>query len=613
MRKICYLRIANIAWTPAVDVSKDSSDDDVTPRRCSSHRKSGFVSMSPIKASRSGSRSPIKHSSHPNCSHAMSTAGPSSARKSFSSAELPIKPSAEVSSPLTKKFPQRSSSVTITEDFPLGTWQNPKPFTRMKKLRRIGPDEAFEEVGSIKSSSLPQNQNPYPSGTWENPRIMQVPIRKRQASPVSISSDDHRVFGSRKTIRRRTIRSPSDHEIPLPSPDPLLAPNQGLPQEIGPHWIAESTNSSPAAGLLQEIHIAQLGLISPLVAKEKFEKLFAHSQPPHHYIAQSRGVESRKTLAEHAAEIGSASTTTNLSSGIGTETPKPRVNGSENGIAPLPHDEAFTAFMYGSSTQDHMSKINLSIRPMSADATIRKFRVSALDLDTAMSTHEPKSAAIASISEAIEAVKDRSDLGISSSTSTVPTSTDTPSPRASNSEIEVLSAGEWEDALQKYSDSDIEGILDVDTDSFPASPHPSAIDYSLCRVRSVDQPPAERRGKAVRAFNCMLVDEWNRRAATLTRNPALHRSIFEAYIAQSELESGEIKVINEVDVDGAPPDFEFECSNEMLYHPEVPDPELGLGCTCEGPCDPLSTTCTCVKRQELYMYGIGLKGFAYNE
>ena len=59
--------------------------------------------------------------------------------------------------------------------------------------------------------------------------------------------------------------------------------------------------------------------------------------------------------------------------------------------------------------------------------------------------------------------------------------------------------------------------------------------------------------------------------------------------------------------------MEFEYSNEMLYGQDVPDPELGLGCGCDGPCDPYSTTCLCVKRQRLYTYDVPLSGFAYDD
>lgn len=130
-------------------------------------------------------------------------------------------------------------------------------------------------------------------------------------------------------------------------------------------------------------------------------------------------------------------------------------------------------------------------------------------------------------------------------------------------------------------------------------------------------PPPERIREAKRNFGTRTIDPWNRQKHTFRSNPALHRAIFEAYIMQSTSmeESGgdDIKVTNEVDADGGPPDFEFVYSDTMLYPDGIPPPELGLGCDCDGPCDPDSETCTCVKRQELYFYDLGLKGFAYDE
>ncbi len=99
-------------------------------------------------------------------------------------------------------------------------------------------------------------------------------------------------------------------------------------------------------------------------------------------------------------------------------------------------------------------------------------------------------------------------------------------------------------------------------------------------------------------------------------NNALHRELFETYMSMSTAEdepnAPAMKVIN--NIDGSPPDFEFQYSNQMLYTERVPEPELGQGCGCEGPCDPLSNTCLCVKRQQLYFYNLeGYSGFQYNE
>lgn len=136
-------------------------------------------------------------------------------------------------------------------------------------------------------------------------------------------------------------------------------------------------------------------------------------------------------------------------------------------------------------------------------------------------------------------------------------------------------------------------------------------------ARPLEQPPEELRGKARREVGDEIV-EYNIIMRNLTSNPELQCEVFAGYIGQAtahdEPFAPEIRVVNKVDNPGKPPAFEFVYSNEMLYHEGVPDPELGTGCDCEGPCDPNSTTCSCVKRQELYFYGLsGLSGFAYDE
>lgn len=134
------------------------------------------------------------------------------------------------------------------------------------------------------------------------------------------------------------------------------------------------------------------------------------------------------------------------------------------------------------------------------------------------------------------------------------------------------------------------------------------------RAPDEEQPPPGRRGVAKRSIDHEIVDEWNGRLTKLTNNGDLHCAIFEAYIgwatSTDEPFAPEIKVVNKIDAHGGPPKLEFQYSNEMLYHPDVPDPEMGLGCGCEGPCDPESKTCTCRKRQELYLYGYN-EGFNY--
>jgi hypothetical protein len=125
-------------------------------------------------------------------------------------------------------------------------------------------------------------------------------------------------------------------------------------------------------------------------------------------------------------------------------------------------------------------------------------------------------------------------------------------------------------------------------------------------------PPPERRSRAIREFDTQLIDEWNKLSPGLTHNPALHRLIFESYIERCVDNEPEIKVYNDVDYESIPPNFEFQYSNDMLYNEDVPEPELGLGCDCEGGCSVTSKTCSCLKRQRLYNSDIN-EDFAYDD
>ncbi|KZO95965.1 hypothetical protein CALVIDRAFT_144321 [Calocera viscosa TUFC12733] len=82
-------------------------------------------------------------------------------------------------------------------------------------------------------------------------------------------------------------------------------------------------------------------------------------------------------------------------------------------------------------------------------------------------------------------------------------------------------------------------------------------------------------------------------------------SVFEAHIQESagldELDAPPIKIINTVD-DKPCPDPTFVYTNKIIYGEGIPPPDLDAleGCDCEGPCDPNSTTCSCIHRQGLY-------------
>jgi hypothetical protein len=134
---------------------------------------------------------------------------------------------------------------------------------------------------------------------------------------------------------------------------------------------------------------------------------------------------------------------------------------------------------------------------------------------------------------------------------------------------------------------------------------------------AAEETPVEFRAPVRRNFETKTIDAYNRLLPTLTANPHLHREMFQNWMsmatANDEPEADEIQVHNNADDDGEAPDMEFEYSNEVLYNYDVPDPEIGTGCGCDGPCDPKSRSCTCLKRQKLYYYGVEMDGFAYDE
>lgn len=131
------------------------------------------------------------------------------------------------------------------------------------------------------------------------------------------------------------------------------------------------------------------------------------------------------------------------------------------------------------------------------------------------------------------------------------------------------------------------------------------------------ETPEEFRAPVRRHFETKTIDAYNRLLPTLTANPSLHRVMFENWIseatARDEPEADDIHVYNDADEDAEAPDMEFEYSNEVLYNHEVPDPEIGTGCGCDGPCDPKSRSCSCIRRQKLYFYDLDVNGFAYDE
>jgi hypothetical protein len=181
---------------------------------------------------------------------------------------------------------------------------------------------------------------------------------------------------------------------------------------------------------------------------------------------------------------------------------------------------------------------------------------------------------------------------------------------------------QWRQTIEMDGESDVEDLLRPPSSANSTASSSMTIDgvhrtisgvYTIPTPIIDTPPPDDRRSAAVRTFDTQLIDDWNRLSPTLTHNPALHRLIFESYIDQCVGgDEPEIKVYNMVDLESIPPHFEFQYSNKMLYHKTVPEPELGLGCDCEGGCSEKSRSCSCLKRQRLYNYDANTD-FAYDD
>ncbi|WVQ64997.1 uncharacterized protein L199_003167 [Kwoniella botswanensis] len=319
-------------------------------------------------------------------------------------------------------------------------------------------------------------------------------------------------------------------------------------------------------------------------------------------------------------------------------------------IAPLPQDSVLE-----NEQRTRRSSSAPSIEEITGDAFIPKFGEPSRSVrHSLVSGHEPR--AELDESQPIPRVRPRSNRKIISSpedttrVSASSSSSDQSPPPKFEVVIPTRSRHAWRWIVEHEGESDVEDLVDESSDGAPSSGPSNAVElveYNGFTVRSSYKipiagevhtpledvesnihtvlseilpdplPPSDRIGRANRILNAKLIDEWNRRKPHLTNNPSLHRAVFEAYMAQStsidEPQADEIRVVNDIDGEGAPPDFEFQYSNDMLYNPDVPDPELGVGCDCDGPCDPNDKSCSCVRRQELYFYDLGMKGFAYDD
>ena len=109
------------------------------------------------------------------------------------------------------------------------------------------------------------------------------------------------------------------------------------------------------------------------------------------------------------------------------------------------------------------------------------------------------------------------------------------------------------------------------------------------------------------------------------RDPASMKALFETTImvntSEDEPESPFVQIINKVDDEATPP-FEFYYTNRLYHGKGVPPPtefKNIKGCGCIGVCDPMSKTCSCLKRQREFIEKGNIKdvidnhkGFIYN-
>jgi len=99
-----------------------------------------------------------------------------------------------------------------------------------------------------------------------------------------------------------------------------------------------------------------------------------------------------------------------------------------------------------------------------------------------------------------------------------------------------------------------------------------------------------------------LLDNMNAMHAYFRSLP-MNRTIFEETISDNtmddEPDAPPIRIINEIDDEPTPP-WEFYYTNQMWHGDGVPPPDMKSlpSCDCVGSCDPKSTTCACLKRQQ---------------
>jgi hypothetical protein len=504
-------------------------------------------------------------------------------------------------SPLPVIYHMDPPSPPITA--PEGSWLNPAVIT----------------IPRIKSPSMTPPVLPAP-GSWTNPISLESRMPKRPPSPDSL--EEQVVFATRKGKTRRILS---------PSLSPERREDEMIRKRSGDELIQRRRTASPDSlwngddRLGLEVHEA----VTPgQMTATSDDPLLLSEQPwtdlgtdRNGILAKTNNIASPPTMAVHANEDG--------------------MLGEVDSSTTMPHARGMMDHPPASLNVTLVEKVIENVGTSVADVDLNlKSLVESPSLPTSATRPSltltlPEFEATEGLSTA-EYLRRRLERRLAGRQPTAlcsPTPTLDPSGSSNTSdEPELIPAPiiidyperdmerqEWRRIVIEDGESDIEILLDKVRPGKPRnirdevveSVYKDAYDTGTQSL-VVEQPPEHLRAVAKRNFDSGTIDAINHLKPTMTPNPRLHRMIFEALLAQSELESGGIPVVNTIDAEGAPPDFEFECSNEILYHPEVPDPELGLGCHCEGPCNPADRSCTCLRRQELYSITVGQKGFAYD-
>ena len=489
--------------------------------------------------------------------------------------------------------------------------------------------------------SPPMSPPEAPLGTWGNPAPL-VPSRaitalggKRRYS-TALSTDQEAVV-SRKAAKGRRLASPEGPALsmkPIEPVEPALAPFR-----IRPTWVTAPPDLQPTAPTLPtpplppeasiDAHVDHIAngeqaVSSPLKAPSD-DPLLLNSASGKSPVSEVEEVveEDRCQVRNNTAPI--------LHPAVSDLRPSPAPSASSS-IMEIPGEDIkpIIARKKKFERPPHIRRLvwfNMSEAEQAAEAA-REAQASAGTTDAP--SLEPAEVPSASIIEAPPLGQPGMLLPAENSlifpeeiqpggtfqnaTPTEVVVSYTPS-RATSANGEKLSKAEWMTTVYEDGASDVEIVLDAASETSTYNGNMTDAErerYYRDHYNSSQVPPDNRRGVARRHFNCTATDEWNLKSPTYTKNNLLHMTIISIMFAAKEGVAGEIPISNTVDPDHAPPELEFEYSNEMLYGPRVPDPELGLGCRCDGPCNENDLGCSCLRRQQLYFYNMGT-GFAYNQ